>query len=146
MKFFEADGQSSLNELMNRAEKQLLPFISATPNLVRLNTKWQEQLKTEKERVRRSLITGNYDNLDDTLDLHAAKDAVVTVVNPGNYNTNNFENYDSILPVVSVTNSFPTQRSIADEFTLNKEQRAAFMIITSHLDGDSRYRIGIYTK
>jgi hypothetical protein len=121
-----------------------VPFVSATPNLVRLNTKWQEQLKTEKERARRSLITGNYDKADDTLDLHAAKDAVVTVINPNNYNNNNFENYGSILPVVSVTTNLPTQKIIADEFTLNKEQRAAFMIITSHLDGDSRCRTGIF--
>ncbi len=100
-------------------------------------------MKIEKERIRRGLITGNYNNVDDTIDLHAAKDAVVTVVNPSNYNTNNFENYGSILPVVSVTASFPTQKTIADEFTLNREQRAAFMIITSRLDGDSRYRTGI---
>ncbi len=111
-----------------------------------MNTKWQEQLKTEKERARRSLITGNYDKADDTLDLHAAKDAVVTVINPNNYNNNNFENYGSIFPVVSVTTNCPTQKTIADEFTLNKEQQAAFMIITSHLDGDSRCRKGIFTK
>ena len=90
------------------------------------------------------MITGNYDKLDDTLDLYAAKDAVVTVVNPSNYNKNNLENYGSILPVVSVTTNFPTQKSIADEFTLNKEQRAAFMIITSHLDGDSRCHTGTF--
>ncbi|CAF3777547.1 unnamed protein product [Rotaria sp. Silwood1] len=134
--------QSSSNESINYVNQQLVPFVSATPNLIRLNTKWQEQLKTEKERVRKSLITGNYGNADDTLDLHAAKDAVVTVVNPNNYNKNNFENYGSILPVVSVATNFPTQKSIADEFTLNREQRAAFMIITSHLDGDSRCRTG----
>ncbi|CAF1406501.1 unnamed protein product [Rotaria sordida] len=134
--------QSSSNESINYVNQQLVPFISATPNLIRLNTKWQEQLKTEKERVRKSLITGNYANADDTLDLHAAKDAVVTVVNPNNYNKNNFENYGSILPVVSVATNFPTQKTIADEFTLNREQRAAFMIITSHLDGDSRCRTG----
>jgi len=144
MELVVADGESSLNELMNRADKQLVPFISATPNLVRLNTKWQEQLKTEKERVRRGLITGNYDNLDDTLDLYAAKDAVVTVVNPDNYKKSNVENYGLILPVVSVTTNFPTQKSIADEFTLNREQRAAFMIITSHLDGNSRCRTGTF--
>ena len=63
-------------------------------------------------------------------------------MNPNNYNNNNFENYDLILPVVSVTTNFPTQKSIVDEFTLNREQRAAFMIITSHLDGDSRCRTG----
>jgi len=143
---FVAHNQSSLNELIDPTDQQLVPFVSATPHFVRLNTKWQEQLKIEKERVRRSLITGNYDELDDTLDLYAAKDAVVTVVNPSNYDNSNFENYGSILPVVSVTTNFPTQKSIADEFTLNREQRAAFMIITSHLDGDSRCRTGIFTK
>ncbi|CAF1532305.1 unnamed protein product, partial [Rotaria sordida] len=71
--------QSSTNESINYINQQLVPFVSATPNLIRLNTKWQEQLKTEKERVRKSLITGNYANADDTLDLHAVKDAVVTV-------------------------------------------------------------------
>ena len=143
-KFVVAHYQSSLSESIDHTDQQLVPFISSTPNLVRLNIKWQEQLKTEKERARRNLMTGNYDKTDDTLDYHAAKDAVVTVVNPNNYNRNNFENYDSILPVTSVTSSFPTQKSIADEFTLNREQRAAFMIITSHLDGDSRCRTGIF--
>ena len=65
-------------------------------------------------------------------------------MNPNSNNNNNLENYGSILPVVSVTTNFPTQKSIADEFTLNRKQRAAFMIITSHLDGDSRCRTGIF--
>ncbi|CAF2760188.1 unnamed protein product [Rotaria sp. Silwood2] len=134
--------QPSSNEFIVYPNQKAVPFVSATPNLIRLNKKWQEQLKTEKERVRRNLITGNYDKEDDTLDLHAAKDAVVTVVNPNNYKNNNFENYGSILPVVSVATNFPTPKPIADEFTLNREQRAAFMIIISHFDGDSRCRTG----
>ncbi|CAF4871414.1 unnamed protein product [Rotaria socialis] len=140
IKFIIASQQSSFNEFINLTDRQLVPFVSTTPDLVRLNTKWQEQLKTERERVRRSLITGNCDRMDDTLDLNAAKDTVITVVNSNSYNKNIFENYGSILPVVSITTNFPTQKSIADEFTLNREQRAAFMIITSHLDGDSRCR------
>ncbi|CAF3822952.1 unnamed protein product [Rotaria sp. Silwood1] len=76
--------QSSLNEIIDSANQQLVSFISATPNLIRLNTKWQEQLKIEKERVRKSLITGNYANADDILDLHAAKDAVYTVFSGNN--------------------------------------------------------------
>jgi hypothetical protein len=66
-------------------------------------------------------------------------------VNPNDFNNKNLENYNPILPVMSVTATFPTQKSIADEFTLNREQRAAFMIITGHLDGDSRCRTGIFT-
>ena len=143
-KFIVVHHQSSSNESIARIDQQLVPFICATPTLVQLNTKWQEQLKTEKERARRNLMTGNYDKRDDMLDYDAVKDAVVTVVNPNYNNKNNFENYGSILPVISITTSFPTQKSIADEFTLNTEQRAAFMIITTHLDGDSRSRTGIF--
>ncbi|CAF4381835.1 unnamed protein product, partial [Adineta steineri] len=62
------------NEAVGGMDQQIVPFVSATPTLVRLNTKWQEQLKTEKERVRRSLITGKYDKTDDTLDYDSIQD------------------------------------------------------------------------
>jgi hypothetical protein len=125
--------------------QQLVPFVSATPNLVRLNTKWQEQLKSEKERVRRSLITGSYNKTDDILDYDTIQDAVVTLINPINYSINTPNDYNSILPVASITTtSYSTQKNIADEYTLNREQRAAFMIITSHLDGDKQCRTGIF--
>ena len=143
--FFVGRHQSSSNEFIDSTDQQLIPFVSATQNLILLSKKWQEQLKTERERIRGTLITGNYDTADDTLDLHAVQDAIVTVMDPTGNNNNNLENYGSILPVVSVTTNFPTQKSIADEFTLNREQLAAFMIITSHLDGDSRCRTGIFT-
>ena len=103
-----------------------------------------QKLKSERERVRHSLISGNNGNEDNTLDLHAVENAVVTVVDPNNHNTNEFQNHGSMLPVVPVTTQFPSQKSIADEFTLNREQRAAFMIITTHLDGDSQCRTGNY--
>ncbi|CAF1595684.1 unnamed protein product, partial [Adineta steineri] len=49
-----SDIQSHTRHLFNEAvggmDQQIVPFVSATPNLLRLNTKWQEQLKTEKER------------------------------------------------------------------------------------------------
>ncbi|CAF4982555.1 unnamed protein product [Rotaria sp. Silwood1] len=135
-------GQHISSRSSDHIDQQISPFVFATPNLSRLNSRWQEQLKIERERIRRSLITGNYDKINDTLDYDAAQDAVVTLVNLNNYNKNKSEIFGSILPVISVTASFPTQKSIIDEFTLNKEQRAAFMIITSHLDGDTRCRTG----
>ena len=124
--------------------QQLIPFVCATQNLILQNNKWQEQLKNERERVRRTLITGNYAAADDPLDLDVTEDAIVTVRNLNNDNDdNNLEkNYRSIPPVVSVATNLPTRKSIADEFTLNRKQRAAFMILTSHLDGDSRCRTG----
>ncbi|CAF1033917.1 unnamed protein product [Rotaria sordida] len=122
-------------------DQQIVPFVSATPNLIKLNSKWQDQLKNEKERIRRSLISGKHNNDDDILDFNDVTDAVVTVVNPYD-NRNNVEKKTSIPPVLVVKNNFSTQNSIIDEFTLNKEQRAAFLIITSHLDGDNRCRTG----
>ena len=122
--------------------QQLAPFVSATSEHVRLNPQWQEQLKSERERVRRSLITGNYGNEDNTLDLNAVENAVVTVVDSDNHDTNEFQDHGSILPEALDTTELPSQKSVADEFTLNREQRAAFMIITSHLDGDSGSRTG----
>jgi PIF1-like helicase len=136
-------GQSISSEPICHEDQQLAPFVSATPTLIRLNTTWKEQLKTEKERVRHGLITGNYDKEDGTLDFDAAMDAVVTVMDLKHSGKSNLENCGSILPVVLVTTNFPSQKTIADEFTLNREQRAAFMIITSHLDGDTRCRTGI---
>lgn len=126
-------------------DRQIAPFVSATPNLIKLNAKWQDQLKIEKERIRRSLISGKYGKDDDILDFNDVNNAIVTVINPYN-NQNDFEKYSSIPPVLVVKNNFSTQNSIINEFTLNKEQRAAFLIITNHLDGDSRCRTGIFMK
>ena len=100
-------------------------------------------MKIEKERIRRCLISGKYNNDDDILDFNYVTDAIVTVVNPYD-NRNNCEKNTSILPVLVVKNNFSIRNSIIDEFTLNKEQRAAFLIITGHLDGDSRCRTGIF--
>ncbi|CAF4702301.1 unnamed protein product, partial [Rotaria socialis] len=81
---------------------------------------------------------------DGMLNLDAARSAVATVVtlNNMNINTKTCENYGSIPPVISVKANSCTQKSVADELTLNREQRAAFMIITGHLDGDSHCRTG----
>ncbi len=134
-----------MNQMVDHTNQHIVPFVSATSNLIRLNTKWQEQLKTEKEKIRRILITGNDGNVDDTLDHDAVKYAVVTSINPNSYNSRALENSGPILPVITVTTSYyPTQRSVANEYTLNREQRAAFMIITSHLEGDKRCHTGIF--
>ncbi|CAF1652872.1 unnamed protein product, partial [Adineta ricciae] len=65
------------------------------------------------------------------------EDTVVTLINSTNSNMNMSDNYNSILPVASVTSTtYCNQKSVADQYTPNGEQKAAFMIITSHLDGD----------
>lgn len=53
-------------------------------------------------------------------------------------------NFESILSVAKVTVPVEyTREYIAEQFTLNKNQKAAFMIITGHLDGLDRLNEGI---
>lgn len=135
------------DEAISHSHKTISPFVTATSDLVQLNSQWQDQLKTEKERIRRCLITGVCDNSDNILSFDIT-DPVVTVVNSNKCQSNSSDDDDNdpILPVVSIKTSFPSQKSVADEYTLNREQRAAFMIITSHLDidNDKRHNKGKY--
>ena len=92
------------------------------------------------------MISGKDNNDDDAiLSFNDVTNAVVTVVNSYD-KRNNSEKNTSIPPILVVKNNYSTQSSIIHEFTLNKEQRAAFLIITGHLDGDSRCRTGISMK
>ena len=88
-------------------------------------------------------MTGAY-NKDDfgVLNLSSARSAVAAVIILGDINTKFYENYALIHPVIPVKANFPTQKSIANEFTLNREQLAAFMTTTNDLDGEKRCQTG----
>ncbi|CAF1329402.1 unnamed protein product [Adineta ricciae] len=83
----------------------ITPFVPSTSDLVRLNTKWQAQLKVERERVRRNLITGKHYKIGDESNMDDIEDTVVTLINSTNSNMNMSDNYNSILPVASVTST-----------------------------------------
>ena len=135
--------QYSASESNIDIDELLIPFAPTTPNLVRLNRKWQEQLKEQREPIRRGLVTGAYDKDDfGMLNLSSARSAVAVVITLGDINMKFYENYTLIPPAIPVKANFPTQKSIANEFTLNREQLAAFMTITSHLDGEKRCQAG----
>ncbi|CAF5054804.1 unnamed protein product, partial [Rotaria sp. Silwood1] len=50
------------------------------------------------------------------------------------------------VPPVTTTNAvlFPTKQDIIRQFTLNTQQKYAFMIVTSHLDGENHAYTGIF--
>lgn len=130
---------SSINS--NRA-MEMTPFVPINAELVRLNATWKQQLKNERDRVRRSLISGNQVQDDEASIFDAVKDATVKVIDSRATRFDDVDCFGSVPPLVAVTTKFPSQQTIAEEFTLNRDQRAAFMIITSHLDGDPRCRSG----
>lgn len=103
-----------------------------------MNNKWQRILKDEKDRRRNACLVERMKNdftekddsdkvvLDEALqDLWATCDGFDTLIDSS-----------CITPVTKIPTPEGTTRELtAQQFTLNKNQKAAFMIITGHLDG-----------
>ena len=142
---FLAENSSSHNTKIYNSSKEIVSFLPINAELVRLNATWKEQIKNERDRVRRRLIAGNQIQDNQRLSFDPVTDAIVTVINSRATHFDQFDPINTIPPLVSVTTKFPSQQTIVDEFTLNREQRAAFLIITSHLDGDARCRRSKYS-
>jgi hypothetical protein len=126
----------SSNERISHDHEYLIPV---TNDLLQLNKKWQRKIKEEKER-RRNTCINEEDGSGLTEQNGAEEDQLVsavgtsTLLDNDDYGTSS--NFISIQPVATVSvPSGPSREQIAEQFTLNKNQKAAFMIITGHLDG-----------
>ena len=113
-------------------------LIPATAEQIRLNNTWQRQIKEEKERVRNAaMITAAADGpveqqRTDTNDCGTIAQTIFQLENTDNPRLCSGA---SIAPVTMVTTShIPTKEQVAQQFSLNKNQWAAFMIVASHLD------------
>ena len=123
------------NEEFIRNRKFLIP---ATDELVQLNKKWQRQI-TEEEEQKRNACMNEEDNGDFAVQSIADGDQSVTMAEAAtllNYDDDVSSDsvYTHSVKVISLSVG-PTRQQIARQFTLNKNQTAAFMIITGHLDG-----------
>lgn len=114
-------------------------LIPATAELVQLNKKWQRQITEEKEQKRNACINED-DNGNFAVQSIADADQSVTMVQTAtllNYGDDEVSSdyvYSQSVKAISLS-AGPTRQQIARLFTLNKNQTAAFMIITGHLDG-----------
>jgi hypothetical protein len=114
-------------------------LVPATHKLLQLNNRWQRKIKDDKDRIRNVCIgeqpqddiVENNDNVENEL----AK--VIEDNLPSNLDNN--KTISSSGHIMSVTKVIVpneiTRENMARQFTLNKNQKAAFMIITGHLDG-----------
>ncbi|CAF1337157.1 unnamed protein product [Adineta steineri] len=121
---------------LNFEHKHLVP---ATSDLIQLNDRWQRKIKEDKERIRNASICEPLE--DDFIEKHDTVEnelaETVEHSSPSNFNSDNgLLSSRSIMPVIKITvpNEI-TRENIVTQFTLNKNQKAAFMIITGHLDG-----------
>ena len=117
-------------------------LVPATSELVQLNKRWQWQIMEEKERKRNagnneqdgnSWLDGDLLNRDQVV---KATEASTLFLND-NDDVSSDSIYTHCVKEMSLS-SGPTRQHTAQQFTLNKNQIAAFMIITGHLDGVNR--------
>ncbi|CAF4690171.1 unnamed protein product [Rotaria sp. Silwood2] len=100
---------------------------------------WKRDIDTRRHEARFSLISG-----EDTLKVRddGMQIEVVTAEIP----TSPYKAQTTMVPPVTATiaASFPTKPDTIKQFTLNSQQKYAFMIVTSHLDGENQLHTGIY--
>lgn len=138
------------NKLGNQISIDQKCLIPATTELIQLNNKWQHQIKNEKERRRNACTNasiGKYSVEQNDID----ESQMIEAIDSGA--PSNFDNDDQLLdfmctiPVTKITiPGEPTRNDIAQRFTINKNQKAAFMIITGHLDGMDKINGGNIMK
>ncbi len=138
---------SKLNKYFTSDHKYLIP---ATTELIQLNNRWQRIIKDEKDQRRNVCMIGTTEGEfieQNDIEVNELVGAVEENV-PSNFHSNNGSlNFQCIVPVsrIIVPNE-TTREHIAQQFTLNKNQKAAFMIITGHLDGLDKLNESITIK
>ena len=138
---------SKLNKHFTSDHKHLVP---ATTELIQLNNRWQRIIKEEKDRRRNTSMVGRTE--DDFIEKNDTnKNEVDEGVEDNVWSI--LDSYDRLLnskcivPVTKITvPNEVTRENIAQEFTLNKNQMAAFMIITGHLDRLDKLNEGLMIK
>jgi len=102
-----------------------------------MNKQWKHDIEAKRDLARTFLIKGG-DQMADSSD--ETETGVVTVIESSTL----LRDQADLVPPVMATKmvAFTTQLDIAEDFTLHDQQRFAFMIITGHLNGDTRFHTG----
>ena len=138
---------SKLNKYFTSDHKYLIP---ATKELIQLNNIWQQMIKDEKDRRRNVCMIetteGELIEQNDT-DINEFVEGIENNMLSNFGSDNSVLNFQCIVPVTKITIPNETTREyIAQQYTLNKNQKAAYMIITGHLDGLDKLDEGIAIK
>ena len=138
---------SKLNKYFTSDRKCLIP---ATTERIRLNNRWQQMIKDEKDRRRNiCMIETTEGELieDNDTDINEFVEGIKNNMLSNFGSDNSVLNFQCIVPVTKITIPNETTREhIAQQYTLNKNQKAPYMIITGHLDGLDKLDEGIVIK
>ncbi|CAF5192482.1 unnamed protein product, partial [Rotaria sp. Silwood1] len=99
---------------------------------------WKRDIEARRDETRNYLISG-----EDTLEVRDDETQIEVV--GAEIPTSPIKTKATRVLLVTATNLvlFPTKQNIVKQFTLNTQQKYAFMIITSHLDGENHAYTGI---
>ncbi|CAF2704672.1 unnamed protein product [Rotaria sp. Silwood2] len=102
---------------------------------------WKRDIEARQDESRNYLISG-----EDTLEVR--DDETQTEVVGAEIPTSPIKTKVATVPPVTATHAtlFPTKQDIAKQFTLNIQQKYAFMIVTSHLDGEHYAYTGMLSR
>lgn len=98
---------------------------------------WKQDIENKRNQARMRLITGGGDS-------EARDDEIEYQVEAVNVPTSPSKEQTIRVPPVTTTEAFlfPSKIDIMKDFTLNKQQEFAFMIITGHLDKENQFYAG----
>lgn len=136
---FYLDQHNTLNQNGNHILHDFNTFIVAQSQHARMIKEWKREIEIRREKARNYLISG-----EDTLEIRddETQIEVVTTEIP----TSPLKMQTIVVPPVITTKtvSFPSKTDVVKKYTLNNQQKYAFMIITGHLDGDNKIHTGLY--
>jgi hypothetical protein len=130
---------------MNLLLQEKKHLVLLTDELATLNYRWQRKITEERERRRNIYMNEEDDNtVVERTNLDPDQLLSLPVENLALCDEDTMlKSFDGIMPVsIMIDTDIHSQEYVASEFTLNKNQKAAFMIITSHLDGADRSNAG----
>ncbi|CAF4091258.1 unnamed protein product [Rotaria sp. Silwood2] len=100
---------------------------------------WKRDIETRRDKARIFSISG-----EDTLEVR--NDEMQIEVVTAEVPTSPYKAQTTMVPPVTATIavSFPPKPDTIKQFTLNSQQKYAFMIVISHLDGENQLHKGKY--
>ncbi|CAF3890886.1 unnamed protein product, partial [Rotaria sp. Silwood1] len=112
-------------------------FVVAREHHTTMIKEWKRDIEARRDETRNYLISG-----EDTLEVR--DDEIQIEVVGAEIPTSPIKTKATRVLPVTATNLvlFPTKQDIVKQFTLNTQQKYAFMIITSHLDGENHAYTG----
>ncbi|CAF4163510.1 unnamed protein product [Rotaria sordida] len=120
----------SLGENNYGAIHDVHTFVVAREHHTTMIKEWKRDIEARRDETRNYLILGQ-----DTLEVRDDETQIEIVGTE--IPTSPIKTKVATVPSVTATNAvlFPTKQDIVKQFTLNIQQKYAFMIVTSHLDG-----------